>query len=188
MFVGKQVRLAPVRRDDLEQYAAWFSDPEVTTFVAPDVLRLFSYDDEVAWYEDMRKDKDLFTFAIRTLDDDRLLGNCSLRINAWRNRSAVFGIAIGNKPYWGRGYGTEATRLLLEYGFGELNLNRVELEVFAFNTRAIRSYEKVGFVHEGTRRQALYRNGAYHDIYIMGLLRQEWFAKQPPSGHNPGGQ
>ena len=174
MFEGKLVRLAAVRRDDLALYTRWFSDPELLWFIAPQVLRPASYDDEVDWYEAMRKDKDQFTFGIHTIAEDRLIGNCSLGIQSWRNRAALFGIAIGDKAYWGRGYGTEATHLLMGYAFGELNLNRVELEVYAFNTRAIRSYEKVGFVLEGTRRQAIFRDGVYHDAHIMSLLREDF--------------
>jgi RimJ/RimL family protein N-acetyltransferase len=151
-------------------------------FLSPQGIRLASYDDELEWYENMRKDKDTFIFGIRTLEDDKLIGNCGLHRPDWRNRSALFGIGIGDKAYWGRGYGTDATRVLMGYAFGELNLNRVELEVYDFNKRAFRSYEKVGFVHEGTRRQALFRDGAYHDVYIMALLREDWFAQQERPG------
>ena len=122
----------------------------------------------------MRKDKNLFLFGIRTLDGDQLIGNCSLMQTDWRNRKAVLGIGIGDKAYWGKGYGSEATALLMEYAFDELNLHRVELEVYDFNERARRAYEKVGFVHEGICREALFRDGAYHDIHIMGLLREDW--------------
>lgn len=184
MFEGKRVRLAAVRREDLELYVRWFNDPEFTRFMAPNVLRLLSYEDEVGWYESMRQKKDLFVFGIRTVAEDKLIGNCSLNVKNWRSRMAVFGIGIGDKACWGCGYGTEAARLLMEYGFNELNLNRIELEVFAFNTRAIRSYEKVGFVLEGTRRQFLFRDGAYHDAHIMALLRDEWLARQKPLSDN----
>jgi RimJ/RimL family protein N-acetyltransferase len=178
VFTGKLVRLAVVQRDDAARYAEWFSDPDFLRFMAPQGIRPASVEDEIDWYENMRKDKNSYLFGIRTLTDDTLIGNCGLHRLDWRNRSAIFGIGIGDQAYWGKGYGTDATRVLMGYAFDELNLNRVELEVFDFNTRAQRAYEKVGFVHEGTRRQALFREGAYHDCHVMGLLRDDWFNQQ----------
>ena len=80
----------------------------------------------------------------------------------------------GGDTIWGKGYGTEATRTILSFAFNELNLHRVELEVYDFNARAIRTYEKAGFRHEGTRRKALFRDGSYHDVHVMGILREEF--------------
>ena len=88
------------------------------------------------------------------------------------------GIFIGDKNYWSKGYGTDAMRTLLRFAFGEANLHRVELEVFAFNPRAIRTYEKAGFELEGVRKQALFREGAWHDEHIMATLRDEWTVKK----------
>lgn len=181
MFTGELVRLAPIKRDDVKLYAKWFADPEFLRLISPNVLRPMSYEDELEWYENMRKDKERYTFGIRTLEGDKLIGNCGLFNIDWRNRTALFGIAVGDKTYWGRGYGTDATRIMMGYGFDELNLNRVQLDVYDYNKRAIKSYEKVGFVHEGTRRQALFREGVYHDIHIMGLLREDWRAAHAPA-------
>ncbi len=178
MFNGKLVRLAPLTREDVDVFAPWFSDPEFIRFMFPHVLRPMSYEDEVEWYENMRKDKDRYIFGIRTREDDKIIGNCGLFDFNWSSRHAEFGIGIGDKAYWGRGYGSDATRILMRYAFDELNLNRVELSVYDFNVRARSAYEKVGFVHEGTRRQAIFREGAYHDVHVMGLLRADWRADQ----------
>jgi diamine N-acetyltransferase len=89
-----------------------------------------------------------------------------------------FGIFIGDKSLWDKGYGTEAVELLLLHGFQTLNLNRIYLRVYSTNLRAKRSYEKAGFVLEGTLRQAMYRHGQYADIHIMSVLRPEWAACQ----------
>ncbi|PJF44100.1 MAG: N-acetyltransferase, partial [Phototrophicales bacterium] len=91
-----------------------------------------------------------------------------------RNRSSEVGISIGQPSYWDQGYGTDAMRVLLRYGFYEINLHRIELKVYSFNERAIRSYEKLGFQKEVVARQAIFRDGQYHDVIIMGLLRSEW--------------
>ncbi len=104
------------------------------------------------------------------------------RVLMWRiseqNRSAMLTIYVGEKSYWGTGCGTEALRLVLRQAFGAFGLHRVELHVFEFNRRAIRSYEKVGFVREGGRRQALKRGTQYQDILVMGILRDEFIARE----------
>jgi RimJ/RimL family protein N-acetyltransferase len=88
----------------------------------------------------------------------------------------VFGIFIGDKNYWSKGYGTDATKTLLRFAFEELGLNLVELEVYDFNPRAMRCYEKAGFRRVGAHRQGLYRHGKFHDEYLMSILREEWDA------------
>jgi RimJ/RimL family protein N-acetyltransferase len=81
---------------------------------------------------------------------------------------------IGDKTYWTQGYGTEAVRLLIKHGFNSLNLNRIFLRVFENNPRAIRAYEKAGFVHEGRERQAEFRDGRYIDVLLMSILKDEF--------------
>ena len=92
----------------------------------------------------------------------------------WTNRSAEFGIFIGDKTFWNNGYGCEATRLTLQHGFETLNLNRIYLHVFETNPRAIHVYDKIGFIREGKLRQTTFRNGRYIDTLIMSMLRSEW--------------
>ncbi|HHH41973.1 MAG TPA: N-acetyltransferase [Chloroflexi bacterium] len=176
MYVGRLVQLGPLKREYLPQYLAWVNDPEVGRYLFPGQMRFLTSEDEEEWFDRVRKAQDQIVFAILTVEGGHLLGNCGLRNIDWKNRCASFGIFIGNKRFWGKGYGTEATRLLLRYAFEELNLHRVELEVYDFNTRAIRAYEKAGFRREGTRRQALYREGSWHDIHLMAILKEEWEA------------
>ena len=106
-----------------------------------------------------------------------LIRNCGIHQVNWKDRLGVCGIMIGEKNYWGKGYGTEAIELLMEYAFKTLNLNRIELMVYDFNQRAIHCYEKLGFIREGLKRQAVFINGGYHDILIMAILQQEWNEK-----------
>lgn len=108
----------------------------------------------------------------------RVIGCVRLWRISYRNRSAMLTIFIGDKSRWGKGYGTDALRVVLRHAFGPMELRRVELHVFDFNHRAIRSYEKAGFVREGVRRQALARDGRYHDILVMGVLRDEFMARE----------
>jgi len=115
-------------------------------------------------------------FTIRTLDGNRLIGDIGLHVVNWSGRDAFVGIAIGERELWGKGYGTDAMRAILRYGFTEINLRRVSLSVFEYNPRAIRSYEKAGFRHEGRLRQFLNREGRRWDMLYMGILREEWMA------------
>lgn len=174
MFEGELVRLAHIQRSNLEAYKRWFRDYEVQRFLAPDGAYPITDEAEEAWYERAAISETAYGFAIHTLEGDRLIGNCSLFKIDNRSRHAEFGIIVGEKDYWGKGYGTDATRVLLRFAFDELNLNRVSLWVYAFNERAIRSYEKAGFVHEGTARQFIFREGQYHDAHLMAILREDW--------------
>jgi len=174
MFRGEKIQLAAVQREYLPKYVEWLNDWEIAQFLKPGIPMPFNLEDETDWFENRRKSKDNFLFAILILDDNKLIGNCGLHNVNLKNRKAVFGIFIGDKNYWNKGYGTDATRTLLRFAFEELGLNLVELEVYAFNQRAIRAYEKAGFRQAGVHRQGLYRNGKFHDEYIMSILREEW--------------
>ncbi len=178
MWHGDKVELGPVQREYLAKYVEWMNDWETSRFLVPGVPFLLNLEDETDWFEQRRKDKNSMVFAILALPERQLIGNCGLHNLDWKNRSAVFGIIIGEKTFWNKGYGTDATRTLLRFAFEQLGLNRVELEVYAFNPRAARAYEKAGFRRDGVRRAALYRDGKFHDIYLMGILREDWDALQ----------
>jgi RimJ/RimL family protein N-acetyltransferase len=107
-------------------------------------------------------------------ENDRLIGTTGLHRLDVRNRHACFGITIGEQDARGKGHGTEATRLIVRHALETLNLNRVWLQVYEYNTRGIRTYEKVGFRIEGRLRQDTFRDGRYWDTLVMGILREEW--------------
>lgn len=115
-----------------------------------------------------------YFFAIRTLEGDRLIGELALDVVDWSGRDAFVGLGIGETEYWGKGYGTDSMNVLLRYAFTEVNLRRVTLSVFEYNPRAIRSYEKTGFRHEGRLRKVLNKDGKRWDMLYMGILREEW--------------
>ncbi len=176
MFTGELVTLGPIQREYLPHYVEWLNDWEIRRFLAPTLAQPYAIEDEEEWFNHQRQAKNDRHFAILTREQGLLLGNCGLHQIDWSNRHAIFGIFIGDKHHWGKGYGTDATRTLLRFAFQEANLHRIELEVFAFNPRAIRVYEKVGFKLEGVRKQALFREGAWHDEHIMAILHDEWIA------------
>lgn len=178
MIYGARVRLRPLDRHDLPSFVEWLSDPEVIQGLA--IYISLSLDEEEIWYEQMLKQpKEERPLSIEAKSEDawKLIGNTGLFAIDWRNRSAELGIFIGDKSYWDRGLGTEAVGLILQHSFSTLNLHRIFLRVYSDNPRAIKLYEKTGFVHEGRQRQAEFHGGKYHDILFMSMLRPEWKEK-----------
>lgn len=178
MIYGKRIRLRADERSDLPKFTEWLNDPDVRRYLS---MRLpVSLANEEGWFESMLKSpREEQSLAIEVRDGDgwRLIGNCGIFDIDSTVRSAEVGIFIGDKSCWNKGYGTEVMSLLLEHGFGTLNLNRVFLRVDADNKGGIRAYEKAGFVHEGRFRQGTFHDGEYRDMLFMSVLRSEWTAK-----------
>jgi RimJ/RimL family protein N-acetyltransferase len=177
-LAGERVVLRRHAPDNLGAFQRWYSDPEV--------VRLTRYQDGP-----MRRDEierffaaralgpDSLSMAIHVRADDRLIGTCALAQLDSDNGSALFHITIGEKDAWGRGYGTDATRLMVDHAFTGLGLHRIALTVFAFNDRAIRSYRSVGFVVEGRAREAIWREDRWWDEISMSILDSDWTALHP---------
>lgn len=176
---GRRVRLSDVNPEELTRaYSDWNRDSEFNRLLDARPTRLVSVRTSREWLEkEIAKEAgSIFWFTIRTLEDDRLLGDIVLEVNRWWAGEAFVGLGIGDRELWGKGYGTEAMNLALDFAFNEINLRRVSLTVFEYNPRAIRSYEKAGFRHEGRKRQALCREGKRWDEMYMGILREEWLS------------
>ena len=178
LFEGELVHLlAPEPQLAAGMHSRWMRDSEFVRLLDTDPARLLSVDKNKEWFEknlvEEQKDDELF-LLIRTLEDDRTIGLIGLDGIRWTHGDAWVGIGLGEREYWGKGYGTDAMRILLRYAFEELNLHRLSLSVFEYNPRAIRSYEKVGFIVEGSARQFLNRDGQRYDMIFMGILREEW--------------
>jgi len=176
LFKGKLVRLAAIDAEELgKSISKWSCDSEYTRLLDSDPPHLFSTKATKEWLEkELEEEADTYWFMIRALEDDRLLGDIGLSVTSWGSRDAFVGIGIGEREFWGMGYGSDAMKLILHYAFTELNLRRVSLNVFEFNERAIRSYEKAGFHLEGRERQIIQREGRRWDMIDMGILREEW--------------
>ncbi|CAG0940453.1 diamine N-acetyltransferase [Anaerolineae bacterium] len=174
---GKLVRLVAANSEkDAETTARWSRDSEYARLLDSDPARVNSVSQAKEgikkWMEN--DDPHSFGFMIRARADDRLIGFVGLGGISWTHGDAWIGIGIGEREYWGKGYGTDAMRTLLQFAFAELNLHRVSLNVFEYNPRAIRSYEKAGFTIEGRVRGCLNRDGKRYDAFWMGILREEW--------------
>jgi RimJ/RimL family protein N-acetyltransferase len=173
-LLGRTVSLGPVDPSDAPLYARWVNDGRVRPFLN----RPFpvTVDDERRRVESLVGATDAVGFSIRLRQDHALIGRTAIRSIHPVNRSAVFTVFIGPPEHWSRGLGKEATALTTVYAMDVLNLHRLELEVFAYNDRALRCYENLGFIREGARRQAKYHDGAYHDAILMAVTQPDWQA------------
>lgn len=175
---GKRIRLRAVEREDIAKFHEYVNDPEVTRSLA--LYLPMSLADEEHWFENLGKrdpNEKPLAIEMRKGKGWTLIGNCGVFAIDWTNRSAELGIMIGEKSEWNKGYGAEAMSLLLRHGFETLNLNRLFLRVYSENVRAVRSYEKAGFVLEGRQREAVYKHGNYDDVLFMSVLRSEWMSR-----------
>jgi RimJ/RimL family protein N-acetyltransferase len=176
MLKGKSVLLRPIKRSDISYFLNWFNDPEILQYL--DMYLPMTEMSEEKFMEELgttraRSDVILVVEAIEG-DSTKPVGNCGLHQINSKDQNANFGIIIGEKGYWSKGYGVEAARLMINYGFQQLNLHRISSCAVAFNERSIKLHKKVGFKEEGRSRQAMFKNGQYHDLVEFGILREEW--------------
>lgn len=174
---GPRICLRPVEVEHGPIFQAWINDPENHQFLAR--YRPLNGAEEKAWLEKAHERKDDHVFEIALREGGRLIGICSLRCGESPHRNGEIGITIGEPEFQGKGYGADALRLLLGYGFDTLGLHRVALRVYENNPRAIRCYEKCGFRREGAHRQARWWAGRWWDILDYAILEQEWHTLSP---------
>ncbi len=167
---GKLVTLRPIRMSDARRFVKWLGDKRVNRFIA---TRNVSMKEELKWIRSLRQKKDNLHFAIDTKDGIHI-GSLDFREIEKRNRHSFFGILIGDKRFWGKGYGTEAMQLLLDYGFKKLKLRRITLWVYAFNARAIALYKKLGFKKAGVLKKRTFLNGKWYDDILMSVTKEEF--------------
>ena len=177
---SERVLLRPAEREDLPLFVEWLNDADVRETLGGGAP--FSSMAEEQWFEHLQTEqgKTRWHFAICLREDGRPIGFGGLESVDVVNGKAELGLGIGDRSCWDKGYGTETMAILLDFAFGELRLHRVMLHVYQGNDRARHVYEKVGFVNEGTLRQALYGHGRYLDVQVMGILHDEWLAQDRP--------
>jgi RimJ/RimL family protein N-acetyltransferase len=174
LLESDRILLRAIDDEDLIQLVKWSQDPAVARMLNSSPLRPRPTAAMVESYRTMvsRRDADI-SLAVVSKAEQKAVGTVALHGGDSHNRTATFVIMIG-PPYQGQGYGLEATRLTAAYGFNKLGLHRIQLDVFAFNERAMKTYKNAGFVEEGRSRQNLFRDGVWHDTVHMGILANEW--------------
>ena len=177
VLTGQLVRLSAFDPEEMgKAFARWDLNSEYGRLYNSSARPLRSAKSYSKWMEEeiVKMEVANYYFSIRTLTDDKLIGDLGLNVVNWVGRDAFVGLGIGETEYWSKGYGSDALNTLLRFAFTEVNLKRVSLTVFEYNPRAIRCYEKVGFRHEGHLRNVLNREGRRWDEVYMGILREEW--------------
>ncbi|MBN2508977.1 MAG: GNAT family N-acetyltransferase [Spirochaetales bacterium] len=167
-IVGEKIYLSPVNPDDYEIYTKWLNDISLTKNLGAHRLLISEISEKEKLVEMSKSNTN--DYAIVTKENDRLIGNCSLMNIDYINRTAEFGIFIGDEENRNRGLGTEAAKLLLEFGFRVLNLHNIMLRVFSFNEAAVKSYTKAGLKEFGRRTGSQILNGKYYDEIYMEAL------------------
>ena len=175
------VYLRQAERSDIPLFVRWFNDTRTSKTLA--LVAPMSIPSEEGWFERTLESqgKDGYHFTICLLADDRPIGTIGLFDLNLRNGDAGLGISIGSAADRGKGHGSDALRALLWFGFAQLRLERIWLDVYDLNPGARRVYERAGFVHEGTLRRAVYRDGGFWDIHRMAILADEWRALRAAS-------
>lgn len=164
---------------DAKQFCRWLINTDLVRFLdatgkltSPPTLA-----EEQEWIRAAKRSKTDAMFSVDTMEGEHI-GSVGFKKIDRHNRHAEFGIMIGNPRFWGQGYGTDAAKTLLRYGFRSLRLHRIYLFVFAYNIRAQKSYYKLGFKKEGVLREHLFQRGSFHNDIVMGILRKEFLSKK----------
>lgn len=169
---GKKTILRPLRKaTDFELCLRWINDPEVNQYLL--VYFPVTEKKEEEWFDRVANNPNEIVLGIETLDG-KLIGNMALvHINA-KDRTASTGALIGEKEYWGKGYGMDAKMTLLNYAFNTLNLRKINSSVYAFNKRSLQYNLKCGYKIEGVRKKQIFRNGKYHDEILIAVFKDDW--------------
>lgn len=171
-LVGDNVYLSPISLDDVEKYAEMVNDIKVSVELGYlSYTNIIDFESEKEFLISVKKEK---MFAVRLLENDNLLGNVGFNSVDLLNRTATMGIMLGNPNYQRKGYGIEAVKLILDYGFSFLNLRNISLSVFEYNEAAYNLYKKTGFKEVGRLRKAVEIMGKTYDVIIMDMLKEEF--------------
>lgn len=170
---GHKVILRPPNKEtDLDDCLRWINDPEVRIFIYPyfPVLK----EEEAEWFDKLKDKKDEIHLAIETVKEEKFIGIMGLNQIHWQNRTATTGAFIGEKDYWGKGYGTDAKMFLLDYAFNTLNLRKISSSVISFNKRSLNYSLHCGYKIEGRKKKQFFKDGRYYDEIILGLFKNNW--------------
>src|SRR3989344_1628530 len=172
---GKKVILRPPSKStDLETFIRWINDPEVRLYVK--CFLPVTEGEEEKWFDELAGRRTTDVVLVIETHDGTPIGIMGLHRISWKDRTATTGALIGEKEYWGKGYGTDAKMTLLDYAFNTLNLRKVCSSTLAFNERSIRYNQRCGYKEEGRRREQFFRNGGYVDEVLLAVFKKDWTA------------
>ena len=174
LLIGKKVNLMSINEEDISEIQKWHND--VAFMRNYDIVSAIpkNIEEVLETINDIRKCNTAYIFAVKILDSQKIIGVTGFENISWNNGTSLIYIGLGESENRGQGYGKEALKLTIEFGFEELNFHRIYLTVLEYNEPAIKLYEKLGFKREGVYREFIHRDGKRYDMYLYGLLRPEW--------------
>ncbi|MEG0238103.1 MAG: GNAT family protein [Clostridium sp.] len=176
MLKGNKVKLRAYCEEDIERVVGFINDEEVKKFLCIETPFPMTKWEEVEWIKSRKATKEqTYDFAIEELENGKVIGGCSINESSIKNRNCVIGIMIGDKNYWGKGYGFDALSILIKFIFEECNMEKIKLSVFELNPRAKACYKKLGFKEEGILKNEIYREGKYYDVTLMAIFKEDYF-------------
>ncbi|MGH4139514.1 GNAT family N-acetyltransferase [Clostridium sp.] len=178
LLVGEQIKLTSINEKDILELQKWHNDVAFMRYY--DIVSAIpkSIEDVQELISEVRKSNTAYIFAVKNFKQDELIGVTGFEDISWNNGTAIIYIGIGVEKHRGKGYGKEALKLTMEFGFEELNFHKIQLTVLQYNEPAIKLYEKLGFKREGVYREFIHRDGIRYDMYLYGILRSEWESKE----------
>lgn len=173
MYYGNKVCLRAYKEEDIKIATGFVNDKELKKFLVATIPFPMSLWEEETWIRSQTGNENgEYNFAIEDLETNKYIGGCGIQKVNWISRVATVGIMIGDKDYWGKGYGTDAMKVLMQFIFENMNMNKIRLSTFSFNERAKKSYEKCGFKVEGVLRDEVFKEGKYYNEIIMAAFRE----------------
>ncbi|MBU3194546.1 GNAT family N-acetyltransferase [Clostridium algidicarnis] len=171
MYYGEKVCLRAYKEEDIEKVTSFVNDKELKKFYDTDVSFPITLWEEEKWVKSQKADKSgEYNFAIEDIKTKMYIGGCNIQNVNWLTRVALVGIMIGDKDYLGKGYGTDAMKVLMNFIFKDMNIHKIRLSTFSFNIRAQKSYEKCGFHVEGILKDEIFKDGKYYDEIVMAAF------------------
>lgn len=175
-IVGEKLYLRALEAEDVKNYYHWLNDSEVTKYTSHGIFPV-TREEEEKWYSEVAKSKNTIVLAIVDKKTDTHIGNCTIENIDWVSRRAEYALIIGEKEFWGKGYGIKVAKLMIAYAFDKLNLRKVYFGVPAEMKRYVKKLtEELGAFHEGLWKEELYRDGKYYDIIRMSVFRKDYYA------------
>ncbi len=178
---GKRVKMRPIERKDLDYTLNWANNPEIAYYTG--YMYPISMEMEVKWYERILAEESRKTFIIET-KDDVVIGLTAILNIDWKNRKAELSMLIGNKEYWGQGYGRESVRTMLNHIFNNMGLNKVYGRIIDYNQAALKMDLKAGYSQEGNIKDDIMIQGEFHDRYLIGITKAEFNTQKEKRGEN----
>ncbi len=186
-IMGDGITLRQIERDDLPHVRRWLDDPELRVMIG--ATEVLTEADADAWFDRVTADPSRAWYVIIRDEDDTVIGEAGLLRMFPEWRTTDMSIIIGERDAWGKGYGTEVGRLLLDFVFDYMGFHRVAIGVVGFHEPALRFWEKLGFKREGVQRDGYFHDGTFHDFVMMSMLEDGWRERriaagtaEPPAG------